>query len=138
MYNEDLNQTSYTIHLASADKRRSTVDNLALKVSNSALSPEVIPLILQSDPADPPSELDLPQQHSSLQRSCDAAGLQSSLRWTDIELDNGQATLLVGALRVLRVCVCVQWFLAVVHVSAVVLYACIWTGHACFFLESVH
>jgi len=81
----------------------STVDNLALKVSHSALSPE-IPLILESDPADPPSELDVPQQHSSLQRSCDAAGLQGSLRWTDIQLDNGQATLLVGTLGMLCVC----------------------------------
>jgi hypothetical protein len=82
----------------------STVDNLALKVSHSALSPEVIPLILESDLANPSSEFDLPQQHSSLQRSCDAAGLQSSLRWTDVQLDNGQATLLVGALGMLRVC----------------------------------
>jgi hypothetical protein len=81
----------------------STVDNLALKVSHSALSPE-IPLILESDPANPPSELDVPQQHSSLQRSCDAAGLQGSLRWTDIQLDNGQATLLVGTLGMLCVC----------------------------------
>ncbi len=83
-----------------------TVENVALKISHSALSPEVIPLILESDPANPPSELDLPQQHSGLQRSCDAAGLQTSLRWTDIQLDNGQATLLVGALGVLCVCVC--------------------------------
>lgn len=82
----------------------STLDNVALKVSRSALSPEVVPLILMSDPADLASKLDLPQQHSSLQRSCDAAGLQSSLRWTDVQLENGQATLLVGALRVLRVC----------------------------------
>lgn len=134
VYNEDLNQTSYTIHLASADKMLSTVDNVALKVSHSALSPE-IPLILESDPADPPSELDLPQQHSSLQISCDVAGLQSSLRWTDIQLDNGQATLLVGALTVLHVCV--QCFLTVVHVSTEVLYACIWIGHACLLLQSV-
>jgi len=66
----------------------STVDNLALKVSHSALSPEVIPLILESDLANPSSEF----------------GLQSSLRWTDVQLDNGQATLLVGALGVLCVC----------------------------------
>jgi hypothetical protein len=104
VYHEDLNHTIYTIHLASANKMLSTVDIVALKVSHSALSPEVVPLMLESDPADPPSELDLPQQHISLQRSCDAAGLQSSLRWTDIRLDNGQATLLVGALRVLHVC----------------------------------
>ena len=135
MHNEDLNQTSYTIHLASADKMLSTVDNVALKVSRSAPSPE-IPLILKSDPADPPSELDLPQQRSSLQRSCDAAGLQGSLRWTDIQLDNGQATLLVGMLRVLHPCV--QCFLTVMHVSTQVLYACIWIGHAYFFLESIH
>ncbi len=82
----------------------STVDNVALKVSHAALNPEAIPLILESDPAHPSSELTLPQQHSSLQRSCDAAGLQSSLRWTDVQLDNGQATLLVGALGMLCVC----------------------------------
>ncbi|DBB00560.1 TPA: hypothetical protein ACH3X3_002259 [Trebouxia sp. C0006] len=94
VYHEDLNHTTYTIHLASAKKMLSTVDIVALKVSHSALSPEVVPLMLESDPADPPSELNLPQQHISLQRSCDAAGLQSSLRWTDIRLDNEQATLL--------------------------------------------
>ncbi|DBB00922.1 TPA: hypothetical protein ACH3X1_000838 [Trebouxia sp. C0004] len=93
VYNEDLNQTSYTIRLASADKMLSTVDSLALKVSHPALSLEVVPVILESDPADPSSEFDLPQQHSSLQSSCDATGLQSSLRWTGIQLDNGQATL---------------------------------------------
>ena len=90
-YDEESNQTICTTNLASTDSNMLNLDALSLKISSSALSSQLIPSIPESNPADSLA----PQQDSSFQRSCDDTGLQSSLRWTEIQLDSGRAILLV-------------------------------------------